>query len=107
MDCIVHYSNLKSCGKTKKLTEINIEKINLAKEKRQQVDGVHYHSQVDNIPVEIDLEKHGIHLEPCLVDAKLDPTSLYYNLFMKFVYHKCSCWYFDYQSYAFLYHVQT
>lgn len=65
MDCIVHYPNLKSYSKIKKLTQINIEKIKLAKEKRQQVGGVHYHSQVDIIPEEIDPEKHGIHLEPC------------------------------------------
>ena len=65
MECIVHYVDQKSYGKIKKLSKINTEKIKLAKEKRQQVGGVHYHSQVDHIPDQIDPEKHGVHLEPC------------------------------------------
>ena len=65
MECIVHYADQKSYGKIKKLSQINIEKIKLAKQKRQQIGGVHCHSQVDLVPDQIDPEKHGVHLEPC------------------------------------------
>ena len=65
MECIVHYKNQTTYSKLKKLTETNIEKIRKAREKRQQIGGLHCHPQVDLIPDEIDPERHGVHLEPC------------------------------------------
>ena len=62
MECIKHYENSSSYSVIKKL---NIERINLVKEKRLQLSGAHHHFQCDQIPKQLNLEIHGVHLEPC------------------------------------------
>ena len=65
MECIIHYESSSSYSVIKKLSETNIERINLAKEKRLQLGGAHHHFQCDQIPKQLNLEIHGVHLEPC------------------------------------------
>ena len=64
MECIVHYDNL-NYSFLKKLSDTNIERINLAKEKRLQLGGAHHHNQCDQVPSVLNPEIHGVHLEPC------------------------------------------
>ena len=64
MECIVHYDNL-NYSVLKKLSDTNIERINLAKEKRLKLGGAHHHNQCDQIPSVLNSESHGVHLEPC------------------------------------------
>ena len=55
MECIIHYENSSSYSVIKKLSETNIERINLAKEKRLQLGGTHHHFQCDQIPKQLNL----------------------------------------------------
>ena len=65
MECIAHYGNQSHYSVLKKLSAINIERINLTREKRLQIGDAHNHNQCDHIPSIIDPEIHGIHLDPC------------------------------------------
>lgn len=66
LNCIVHYKGLEPYSPIKVLSEINIQRIHCAKKKREEIGGFHLHEdQINLIPEEIDLETHGIHLEPC------------------------------------------
>jgi len=65
MKCIIHYENQSKYSRLKHLSEINIERINQARDVRQKIGGVHRHSQIETIPDAIDHEKHGVHLNPC------------------------------------------
>ena len=44
MECVVHYKNQSAYSELKKLTEINIKRIQEAKVKRLKVGGVHVHA---------------------------------------------------------------
>ena len=66
LNCIIHYENQSSYSIIKKLSETNINRIFEAKEKRSSTGGRNSHAdQIKQIPNEIDLELHGVHLEPC------------------------------------------
>ena len=66
LNCIIHYENQSSYSIIKKDSEANINRIFEAKEKRSRIDGRNSHAnQIKQIPNEIDLELHGVHLEPC------------------------------------------
>ena len=65
MECIVHYGNQRHYSVLKKLSAINSEQINLAREKRLQIGSAQNNNQCDQIPSIRDPEIHGIHLEPC------------------------------------------
>jgi len=59
MECIIHYENQSSYSKIKQLSETNIKRIEEAKQKRQEIGGVHYHPQVDLVPDTFNYDKHG------------------------------------------------
>ena len=66
MQCIVHYHNQSSYSALKSLSEINIRRIEEAKIKRIEIGGAYEHAeQCIMVPETIDIELHGIHLEPC------------------------------------------
>ena len=66
MECIVHYQNQACYSSLKSLSDRNIARIKEAKAKRLELGGSHCHSeQSDSIPDDINLETHGVHLEPC------------------------------------------
>ena len=66
LNCIIHYENQSSYSIIKKLSETNINRIFEAKEKRSRIGGRNSHAdQIKQIPNEIDLELHLVHLEPC------------------------------------------
>ena len=66
LNCIIHYENQSSYSIIKKDSEANINRIFEAKEKRSRIDGRNSHAnQIKQIPNEIDLELHGVHLKPC------------------------------------------
>ena len=62
MECIVHYPNLMTYIE-KEISENNIERIQLAKEKRLRIGGRNQHPQCDQIPDVISKTKHNVHLE--------------------------------------------
>eukprot|EP00794_Sanderia_malayensis_P003886 gene3886-4430_t len=67
LDCIVHYQ-IKDAKYSviKPVSIVNKEKIYAAKEIREQLGLANNHKeQCNSVPVEINPEKHGIHLEPC------------------------------------------
>ena len=65
LNCIIHYENQSSYSIIKKLSETNINRIFEAK-KRSRTGGRNSHAdQIKQIPTEIDLELHGVHLAPC------------------------------------------
>lgn len=64
-ECIIHYEGQRSYSKLKCLSETNINRINEAKKKRQEIGGVHCPPQVGHVPDDIDHVKHGVHLNPC------------------------------------------
>lgn len=60
--CIVHYPHL--AGYTiKGISDNIINRLNLAKEKRVNLGGLHHHSQCDKLPDVIEKTNHKIHLE--------------------------------------------
>lgn len=62
----MHYENQTKYSVMKSLTERNLERIKQAKEKRIEIGGLISHKeQCDKIPVDINVETHGVHLEPC------------------------------------------
>ena len=66
LNCIVHYADQTSYHNIKKLSQTNIDKIRKTKIKREEIGGDHLHeNQISQIPNNIDLEIHGVHLEPC------------------------------------------
>jgi hypothetical protein len=66
MFCIVHYSDKNNYSEVIEVGEVNEQKIRLAKEKREELGGENYHQeQCDSVPVCIDNNIHGIHLDPC------------------------------------------
>ena len=66
LTCIVHYENQTSYSGIKSLSDTNIQRIFEAREKRNKLCGQNNHlKQISQIPDEIDLELHGVHLDPC------------------------------------------
>lgn len=66
LNCIVHYKGQKSYSTIKKLSDVNINRILEAKDKREEIGGDNLHQeQINLIPETINLETDGIHLEPC------------------------------------------
>ena len=64
MECIVHYSGLKSYSKLKPVFSINEEAILKAKSIRERIGGQNYHwQQCDRIPTSVDKENHQLHRE--------------------------------------------
>ena len=65
VNCIIHYENQSSYSILKKHSETNINRIFEAKEKRSRIGGRNSHADhIKQIPNEIDLELHGVHLKP-------------------------------------------
>ena len=62
MECVVHYCDLANYT-LKQLTETNIERIKLAKNKRLRLGRRHHQPQCDQIPDVIDPNVHKIHVE--------------------------------------------
>ena len=60
MECIVHYPNLMTYIENE-ISENNIERIQLAKEKRLRIGGRNQHPQCDQIPDVISKTKHKFH----------------------------------------------
>ena len=66
MYCVVHYKKQTNYSNLKNLSELNTEKIQLAKGKRMRIGGAYSHEQqCSMIPLLVNHEVHGIHLEPC------------------------------------------
>ena len=66
MYCVVHCKNQTKYSNLKNLSELNNERIQLAKEKRMRTGGAYSHEeQCSMIPLLVNHEIHGIHLEPC------------------------------------------
>ena len=66
MYCVVHYKNQTNYSNLKNLSELNTEKIQLAKGKRMRIGGAYSHEQqCSMIPLLVNHEVHGIYLEPC------------------------------------------
>ena len=64
--CIVHYEGHRHYEAIKDISQVNEQRIRLAKKERETVGGANYHiTQCQLIPEVIDNERHGIHLEPC------------------------------------------
>ena len=75
MECIVHYSGLKSYSKLKRASSVNDEAILKAKSIRDSTGGQNHHQQqCKSIPTPIDKEKHQLHrkcyLKFALVNSK-------------------------------------
>ena len=71
MECIVHYSGLKSYSKLKPVFSINEEAILKAKSIRERIGGQNYHrQQYNSIPTSVDKENHQLHRE-CYVTFTL------------------------------------
>ena len=64
MYCIAHYKNQTKYSNLKNLSELNIERIQLAKEKRMRIGGTYSHEAQCSISFLANHEIHGIHLEP-------------------------------------------
>ena len=62
MECIVHYPNLMTYIENE-ISENNIERIQLAKEKRLRIGCRNQHPQCDQISDVISKTKHKVHLE--------------------------------------------
>ena len=66
MYCVVHYKNQTKYSNLKNLSELNRERIQLANEKRARIGGAYSHEeQYSMIPLLVNPEIHGIHLESC------------------------------------------
>ena len=64
--CIVHYSNQSSYSTLKRVSEIIKERLIDAKKKKEEVGGNNHHMEQSNqIPDEIQVNSHHIHMEPC------------------------------------------
>jgi len=66
LECIIHYENQSFYGQVDRLTDINIDRINDAKRKREEVGGSYLHeNQIRQIPENINKEIHGVHRSTC------------------------------------------
>lgn len=66
LECIIHYECQSSYCKVKPLSDVNIRRINEAKEKRVEIGGRYLHEdQIRQIPETIDQEIHCVHSDPC------------------------------------------
>ena len=66
LSCIVHYENQSPYSEIKTLSEVNIRRIEEAKQKKNELGGVNQHQeQIQQIPEKIDVLSHGVHLDPC------------------------------------------
>ena len=64
--CIVHYNNQSSYSTLKLVSKTNKQRIFEAKEKREHFGGSNLHiEQINQIPAEIQVNCHHVHLEPC------------------------------------------
>lgn len=64
--CVCHYPNKSSYTEIKTLSQNNIDRLTEAKQKRERLGGPNLHlQQVQQIPGNFDLEKHGVHSRPC------------------------------------------
>ena len=76
MECIVHYDNQKIYSAVKSLSEINLERIKQAKEKRLKIGGINSHNEkCDQIPVNIDTE-NDVNIPSKPVDVHKEPTKI-------------------------------
>ena len=76
MECIVHYDNQKIYSAVKSLSEINLERIKQAKEKRLKIGGINsYKEKCDQIPVNIDTE-NDVNIPSKPVDVHKEPTKI-------------------------------
>lgn len=66
LECICHYPDRSSYSEIKTLSDTNIECLTKAKQKREELGGTNLHQhQINQIPQDFDLEKHGVHSRPC------------------------------------------
>ena len=66
MYCVVYYKNQTKYSNLKNLSELNIDRIQLAKEKCMRIGGAYSHEeQCSMIPLLVNHEIHGVHLESC------------------------------------------
>jgi len=66
MECIIHYKDQSRYSVVKKINDNCLTRIKESKLKRLGIGGTYSHNdQCELIPDSIDVEKHGIHLEPC------------------------------------------
>ena len=64
LECICHYPGRSSYSEIKTLSNANIERLTKAKQKELGGSNLHQH-QINQIPQDFDLEKHGVHSRPC------------------------------------------
>ena len=63
---MVHYKSQTKYSKLKNLSELNIERTQLAKEKNMRISSAYSHEkQCSMTPLLVNQKIHGIHLEPC------------------------------------------